>query len=97
MALARYYVADRPPCARMFTEYDRRAEYIRDMIDEFKVDGVIFQRLTFCEVWGFEQFSLTNDFKEWDVPFLCMDREYMLSGIGQLRTRVQAFLETMEG
>jgi len=94
-ALARYYVMDRPPCARVFTEYPRRVGFIRDMIRDFKVDGVIFQRLTFCELWGFEQFSLTNDFKEFEVPLLCLDREYVLSGVGQLRTRVQAFLETM--
>ena len=96
-ALAQYYVADRPSCARMFTEYEKRAQYVRDMIDEFDVDGAIFERLTFCEVWGFEQFSHTKDFEAWGVPLLCMDREYLLSGVGQLRTRVQAFLETMEG
>lgn len=94
-ALARYYVVDRPPCARVFTEYPRRLDFIKDMIRDFRVDGVIFQRLTFCELWGFEQFSLANDFKELDVPLLCLDREYVLSGVGQLRTRVQAFLETM--
>jgi benzoyl-CoA reductase subunit C len=94
-ALARYYVAERPSCARVFSEYETRAEYIRSMIRDFDVDGAIFERLMFCEVWGFEGFSLTNDFKEWDIPLLCMDREYILSGVGQLRTRVQAFLETM--
>ena len=94
-ALAQYYVADRPSCARMYTEYPKRLEYIRNMIKDFNVDGVIFERLTFCETWGFEQYSLTNDFKELNVPLLCMDREYTLSGIGQLRTRVQAFLEMM--
>lgn len=93
-ALAQYYVADRPSCARMYTEYPRRVEYIRNMIKEFRVDGAIFQRLSFCETWGFEQYSLTNDFKEWNVPLLCMDREYVLGGVGQLKTRVQAFLET---
>jgi benzoyl-CoA reductase/2-hydroxyglutaryl-CoA dehydratase subunit BcrC/BadD/HgdB len=95
-ALAQYYVVDRPSCARMFTEYPRRVDFIKNMIRDFKVDGVIFQRLTFCELWGFEQYSLTNDFKELNVPLLCMDREYTLSGVGQVRTRVQAFLETIE-
>jgi benzoyl-CoA reductase/2-hydroxyglutaryl-CoA dehydratase subunit BcrC/BadD/HgdB len=95
LAIANYYVAERPSCARMFTEYEKRYEYIQDMIKNFNVDGAIFERLTFCEMWGFEQFSLTNDFRDWGVPLLCMDREYQLSGVGQLRTRVQAFLETM--
>jgi benzoyl-CoA reductase subunit C len=94
-ALAKYYVADRPSCARMYAEYPNRLEYIRKMIKEFRVDGAIFQRLSFCETWGFEQYSLTNDFKEWNMPLLCMDREYVLGGIGQLKTRVQAFLETL--
>jgi benzoyl-CoA reductase/2-hydroxyglutaryl-CoA dehydratase subunit BcrC/BadD/HgdB len=96
LALAQYYVVDRPACARMFTEYDRRAEYIRRMLAEFKVDGAIFERLAFCETYGFELFSLSSDFKEWNVPLLSMDREYTLSAVGQLRTRVQAFLEKME-
>jgi benzoyl-CoA reductase/2-hydroxyglutaryl-CoA dehydratase subunit BcrC/BadD/HgdB len=94
-ALAQYYIVDRPTCARVFTEYDSRAAYIQSMIKDFDVDGAIFTRLTFCEMWGFEQFSLNNDFKEWDIPLLCLDREYTLSGVGQLKTRVQAFLETM--
>jgi len=93
-ALAQYYVADRPSCARMFTKYDRRSEYIQNMIKDFRVDGVIFERMLFCDAWGFEQFSVSNDFKEWDIPLLCIDREYTLGGVGQLRTRVQAFLET---
>jgi benzoyl-CoA reductase/2-hydroxyglutaryl-CoA dehydratase subunit BcrC/BadD/HgdB len=97
MALSQYYVEDRPAHARMFTEYDRRAAYVHELIDEFRVDGVIFQRLTFCELWGYEQFTMQSDFKEWDVPCLSMDREYKLNATGQLRTRVQAFLETVEG
>lgn len=96
-ALAQYSVADRPSCARMFTEYQNRAKYVKEMITDFNVDGAIFERLTFCEIWGFEQLNLTNDFKDWKVPLLCMDREYILSGVGQLKTRVQAFLETMGG
>lgn len=94
-ALARYYVADRPSCARVFSEYDARIAYLRDMMRDFKADGAIFERLMFCDTWGFEQYSLDNDFKEWGLPLLCMDREYVMSGAGQLRTRVQAFLETM--
>ncbi len=96
LALAQYYVADRPSCARVFTEYESRSQYIKQMMEEFNVDGLIFERLVFCESWGFEQYSLTGDAKEWGVPLLCMDREYILSGVGQLRTRVQALLETME-
>ena len=97
MALAQYYIVDRPSCARMYTKYDERISHIKNMLNAFNVNGVIFQRLNFCETWGFEQYSVTNDFKKWNIPLLCVDREYTLSGVGQLRTRVQAFLETLEG
>lgn len=95
MALAQYYVADRPSCPRTFGLQEARAAYTRDMIRDFKVDGVILERLTFCDPWGFEQFPILNDFKHWGVPLLMLDREYTLGGVGQLRTRVQAFLEAI--
>ena len=38
----------------------------------------------------------TQDLKKDGIPFMPLDREYILSGKGQLRTRVQAFLETLE-
>jgi len=96
-ALARYYVADRHSCPRTFGEHERRAEFVREMIREFKVDGVIGERLSFCDQWGFAQYSIKNDFKEDGIPYLPLEREYILSGVGQLRTRVQAFLETLGG
>ena len=96
-ALARYYVADRHSCPRTFGEHERRAEFIRQMIREFHVDGVIGERLTFCDPWGFAQYSIKNDFEEDGIPYLSLEREYILSGVGQLRTRVQAFLETLGG
>ena len=96
-ALAQYYVADRPSCPRVFGLYEKRAQFVRDMVRDFNVDGVILERLAFCDLWGFEQFTLSNDFKEWGIPLLMLDREYILSGVGQLRTRVQAFLETIGG
>ncbi len=94
-ALAQLYLADRPTCPRVYGKYPDRLAYIQQMIRDFQVDGVLFERLAFCEIWGFEQFSLTNDFKDLNIPMLAIDREYTLGAVGQLRTRVQAFLETI--
>jgi len=95
-ALARFYVAERPSCPRVFGKYEERAAFVREMIRDFQVDGVILERLAFCDLWGFEQFTIKNDFQDWSIPLMMLDREYTLTGIGQLRTRVQAFLETIE-
>ncbi len=96
-ALARYHIIDRPACPRMYGEQPNRANFVREMIREFKVDGVIGERIVFCDYWAGEHFLLGKQFKAEDVPFLKLDREYLLGGVGQLRTRVQAFLETIEG
>jgi benzoyl-CoA reductase subunit C len=94
-ALAQYYLADRPSCPRMYGEHDNRAKYVIDMCREFNCDGVIGERLMFCDSWLVEHYMLNQDVKADGIPFLKLDREYLTSGIGQLRTRVQAFLETM--
>jgi benzoyl-CoA reductase/2-hydroxyglutaryl-CoA dehydratase subunit BcrC/BadD/HgdB len=95
-ALAQYYLADRPSCPHICTEYKSRNEYVMNMIRDYRVDGVILERLAFCDLWGFEGYLLDGDFKKIKLPFLSVEREYNQSSIGQLRTRVQALLETME-
>jgi benzoyl-CoA reductase/2-hydroxyglutaryl-CoA dehydratase subunit BcrC/BadD/HgdB len=94
-ALAHYQIVDRPACPRMYGEQSRRSRFVRDMIREFKVDGVIGERIVFCDYWSGEHFLLSKQFKGDDIPFLKLDREYLLGGVGQLRTRVQAFLESI--
>jgi len=95
-ALARYYVADRPSCPRMYGDQPKRISFTREMIKEFNVDGVIGERLLFCDQWVVEHYMTTQDLKQDGTPFMALDREYILSGKGQLRTRIQAFLETLE-
>jgi benzoyl-CoA reductase/2-hydroxyglutaryl-CoA dehydratase subunit BcrC/BadD/HgdB len=96
-ALASYYIYDRPSCPRMCGDQERRIDYIRELAREFKVDGIIAERLMFCDQWLVEHYMTGMDLKDDGIPFLQIDREYILSGKGQLSTRVQAFLETIEG
>jgi benzoyl-CoA reductase/2-hydroxyglutaryl-CoA dehydratase subunit BcrC/BadD/HgdB len=95
-ALARYYIQDRPSCPRMYGDQPRRIAFTREMAREFRVDGIIGERLLFCDQWVVENYMTDVDLKADDIPFMPLDREYVLSGEGQLRTRVQAFLETLE-
>lgn len=94
-ALARYYIQERPSCPRMNGDQARRAKFLQDLIHEFEVDGVIGERMLFCDFWCAEHYMNKLDLKEAGIPFLQLDREYITSGKGQLRTRIQAFLETM--
>ncbi len=94
-ALARYYIQDKPACPRMFDTQPKRSKYVSDMIKEFKVDGVIGERMIFCDLWTGELFMLNKDMKSTGIPFLQLDREYITAGAGQVRTRAQAFLESI--
>lgn len=97
-ALARFYVQARPSCPRMYGNQPERIAFTRKMVEEFNVDGIVGERLQFCDNWLVEHYMTKYDLREHgDIPFLQLDREYILSGKGQIRTRVQAFLETLEG
>jgi len=96
LGLARAYLRH-PSCARMSDELVQRGDFVREMVERFKVDGVIFQWIRYCDLWGGELFYLRKKLKELGIPLLSLEREYALGGAGQIRTRVQAFLERIEG
>jgi benzoyl-CoA reductase subunit C len=95
-SLARFQIQQRPACPRMYGNQPERMAFTRMMAKEFNVDGIIGERLQFCDNWLVEHYMTKSDLKEHGgLPFLQLDREYKLSGKGQIRTRVQAFIETM--
>ena len=74
-----------------------RRDYIKNLVDEYHADGVMYEQLKFCEYWGYERalasYVMSNDY---GVPTAAVDRQYTASASGQLRTRVQAFVESLE-
>jgi benzoyl-CoA reductase subunit C len=93
-ALAKRYM-ERPSCPRML-DRPRRDRFLKDMVKDFNVDGIIVQRLKYCDNWGGEGAMTSWKAKEAGIPCLLLEREHVLTGVGQMRTRVQAFLETIE-
>lgn len=95
-AIIDYYLYTRAVTQRQFGTLDQRLEHIAEIIKTFRIDGVITARLAECDQFAFEQFILRDFFKNSNIPNLNLEAEYILSGVGQLKTRVQAFLETIE-
>ena len=91
-SLATSYL-NRPSCAGMCDKVVERSDYIKAMVDEFNVDGVIYERMRYCDLWGGQILTLRQELKEADIPLLELEREYILGSTGQLKTRTQAFLE----
>lgn len=93
-ALAERYLVRKPPCARMI-DTDRRLEQLWNLIAEYKVDGIIYCTLKFCDTNLFEFPYLRDKLKEKGMPVLFLESEGDSSGLGQLKTRIQAFLEVL--
>ncbi len=97
LGLARSYL-NRPSCAKMTDRVAQRVDFVRQMVEKFNVDGVVFHRLRYCDLWGGQLLYLRDRLRESDVPLLELEREYTLGGTtAQIRTRAQAFLERLEG
>lgn len=95
-ALARYQVMERPADPRIFgRSTEERHEYLSRLVEEFDVDGIVSVRLMQCDHWGFEQVNLAKYLKRQGIPHLALEIEYIVGSIGQIRTRVQAFLESI--
>jgi len=55
----------------------------------------VIEIMKFCDLWGVESAVLAQALRTAGLPVLRLEREYALGGAGPLRTRVQAFLESM--
>lgn len=82
-------------CPRMMEDFDRRLSTIVDTVKEYHVDGVVLEVIKFCDLWGVDAMPMVTALRKKGIPVLKLEREYRLSSEGQLRTRVQAFIESM--
>ena len=74
-----------------------RREMIKHLADEYRADGLIIEQAKFCDFWGYERTLNTQVMQEeYGIPTLGIDRDYVVRGSGQLATRTQAFVESLE-
>ena len=94
---------------RHYMEVSECARYISDekvlqrrvtadrLAKEFKAEGMIYEQMKYCDYWGFERALVSHVMHdEYGWPVLSIDRLYNNGNSGQLRTRVQAFVESLE-
>ena len=97
-AVARHYLTT-SQCPRFMNREraDGRKAYIRDLVKEYGADGVIYNQMKFCEFWSYERVLGVHILsEEMGVPAIGIEREYSVTSAGQLRTRFQAFIESLE-
>ena len=86
-------------CARFMDgeKIDQRHSEVKRLVDEFHADGVIYENMKFCEFWSYEKVLASHILtEEMGVPCCTIEKEYALGSVGQLRTRFQAFVESLE-
>lgn len=89
-AIAKRYL--KIPCSIM-SPNSQRVSLIQDFVKEYQADGVIDVILSACHTYNIETISLKNACKAVNVPYMSIETDYSKSDIGQLRTRIEAFLE----
>ena len=87
--LARFYFSR--PCMhrRPNTDLYRCAQ---ELAREFRVQGLVYKTLLYCDPWKFEARRLQEAL---GIPMLHLDTDYSTESREQMRTRVEAFLETL--
>ncbi len=97
-AIARHYL-NFSMCPRFMGQDEMRGrkKYLADLVKEYKADGIIVASNKFCEYWSYERtidtIVLNRDF---GIPVCSIEKEYVNAASGQLRTRFQAFIESVE-
>jgi len=89
--LERYMKID---CA-CFTPNDERIEKIIEMYKERKADGIIYYSLSFCHTYNVESKKVIDRLQEENIPVLKIESDYSMEDMGQIKTRVEAFIESM--
>jgi len=94
-ALAECYFMQRVPPA-WFRPGKERLDFLLKLAKDFKVDGVIWYQLMYRESYKTESYYFPDRLKkEVDVPMLTLESDYGPSETEPLRTRIEAFIETI--
>ena len=86
-------------CARYMNreKIEGRRTYVDRLAKEYHADGIIYEQMKFCDYWAYERMVGSHVLREeYGYPVLSIDRPYAVGFSGQIRTRVQAFVESIE-
>jgi benzoyl-CoA reductase/2-hydroxyglutaryl-CoA dehydratase subunit BcrC/BadD/HgdB len=82
----------RPPCIwqRPNSQF---YQYIQTIIDKYRVDGIIYKTLKFCDLWKYE----AKRFADWaKKPVIQIENTYSPAQSAQINKRIGAFIETIK-
>lgn len=78
-----------------FTPNQGRVDDVLRYVKEYNVDGVIDYGLSFCHTYSIEGKTIQDKLKEENIPVMRIETDYSNEDSGQIKTRIEAFLEIM--
>lgn len=96
-SLAKGYLVNKLPCAFMRHSAKRRLDFALKLAKDFNVSGVIWYELLCCETYDSESYFFAQKMEEHNIPMLILESDYGKADIGQLRIRIEAFIEQIKG
>jgi benzoyl-CoA reductase/2-hydroxyglutaryl-CoA dehydratase subunit BcrC/BadD/HgdB len=102
-SIADYYMNAIPCTTRHFpgnwvdgsNKYSPYADYVMDMVTRGQARGVVLIREMYCDPFDMEFVLLKQRMEDEHVPYLALITEHGLGPVEPIRTRVQAFDETL--
>ncbi len=79
-----------------FTPNDERLDNIVQLARDSKADGVIHYGLLFCQPYAHESIKVDKALRDAGIPMLSIETDYSMEDVGQLKTRVEAFVEMLK-
>ena len=80
----------------VMTPHPNRLELLGRLIDEYKVDGVLEMTLQACHTYNVETLSIRRFVnEEKGIPYMNVETDYSQTDVGQLNTRIAAFIEML--
>ncbi|MDD5312779.1 MAG: 2-hydroxyacyl-CoA dehydratase family protein [Dehalococcoidia bacterium] len=95
LALARAYLGE-PHCSRTASATER-AQEIRKLAQTYNIDGVLLTSVKFCDQHLYDAPFIMRDLAEAEIPAIFVENDYTFTSRNQLATRVEGFIETLEG
>lgn len=76
-----------------FTPNNERINDILRLVEEYKIDGVIYYNLQFCHPYSIEYYKIERALQAAEIPVLKIESDYSEEDLPILQNRIQAFLE----
>ncbi|MGE4422723.1 MAG: double-cubane-cluster-containing anaerobic reductase [Pseudodesulfovibrio sp.] len=78
-----------------FTPNQERLDNITSLAKDLKADGVIHYSLLFCQPYTHESMKVDKRLQAEGIPMLSIETDYSMEDVEQLKTRIEAFVETL--